>query len=48
MLKTDSDPQPPTSVEEHLTEALDQSEADAARYHLREALQIIYGDLENK
>jgi len=44
MPKLKQNPQPPTSLEDHLTEALQYTENDEVRYHLREALQVVYAE----
>jgi hypothetical protein len=36
----------PTALEEHLETALEHAESDTARYHLRESLQMVYGQSE--
>lgn len=40
----DQEPQPPTSLEDHLIEALQHTDDNEARYHLREALQVVYSE----
>jgi hypothetical protein len=42
MSTLEEESRPPTSLEEHLNEALQKSKNDEARYHLREALQVMY------
>lgn len=37
----------PTALEEHLETALEHAESETARYHLRESLQIVYGQSDD-
>jgi hypothetical protein len=43
-----ADSDPLQSIEDHLRAALDNTTNDDVRFHLREALQITYGETESE